>query len=217
MNTLFASPLILSSVLLVVAVVILLWAELKSSRSGVVWAKPVASTMFIVTALLAGAMASLYGQLILLALILSCLGYVFLIPKRQVFFVVGLGSFLVAHVIFSGAFIQLPLDPLLLTGATIAMLAFAIIVLRWLSPHLPDGLRIAVFAYVGAISLMVVLAGGTISAVGPQLALGAVMFAVSDLFVARERFVSPSVINRIWGLPLYYSAQLVFALSIQNH
>jgi uncharacterized membrane protein YhhN len=54
------------------------------------------------------------------------------------------------------------------------------------------------------------------AAAGPQLLIGAVMFAVSDIFVARDRFVSPSVANRLWGLPLYYAAQLIFALSTQN-
>ena len=62
---------------------------------------------------------------------------------------------------------------------------------------------------------MVVLAGGTMAATGLQLVIAAVMFAVSDIFVARDRFVSPSVVNRLWGLPLYYAAQLIFALSTQ--
>jgi len=71
-------------------------------------------------------------------------------------------------------------------------------------------------SYLAAISLMVVLAAGTMAAAGPQLLIGALMFAVSDIFVARDRFVSPSVANRLWGLPLYYGAQLIFALSTQN-
>ena len=101
--------------------------------------------------------------------------------------------------------------------AAIATSIFAVIILRWLWPHLPDKLRLAVIAYVGAIFLMVVLAGGTVTAVQPQLLGGAILFAVSDIFVARERFISSSVANRLWGLPLYYAAQLVFALSIQSH
>ena len=96
------------------------------------------------------------------------------------------------------------------------MTIVAIAILRWLWPHLPDGMRPAVAAYVIAISLMVILASGTITGFGPQLAIGAVMFAVSDIFVARERFVTSSVANRLWGLPLYYAAQIVLALSVQN-
>ena len=41
----------------------------------------------------------------------------------------------------------------------------------------------------------------------------AVAFYLSDVSVARDRFVAPGFGNRIWGLPLYYAAQLLFALS----
>lgn len=215
MNTLPASALVLSSTFLATAVGALLWAELKSSWLGVWLIKPVASTLFVITALLAGALASSYGRLILLGLLLSWLGDVFLISKRQLFFIVGLGSFLLAHVAFSGAFLLQSLKVLPLTLAATATVVFAIIILRWLWPHLSHSFRPAVVSYLAAISLMVVLASGTMAAAGPQLLIGAVMFAVSDIFVARERFVSPSVVNRLWGLPLYYAAQLIFALSTQ--
>jgi len=89
---------VLSSTSLATAVAALLWAELKSSRLGIWLIKPVASTLFVITALLAGALASSYGRLILLGLLFSWLGDVLLIPKRQLFFVAGLGSFLLAHV-----------------------------------------------------------------------------------------------------------------------
>ena len=215
MNTLPAMALVLSGAFLAIAVAALLWAELKLSRLGVWLLKPIASTLFVITALLAGALASSYGRLILLGLLFSWLGDVFLIPKRQLFFIAGLGSFLMAHVAFSGAFLLQPLAVLPLALAATAMVVVAIIVLRWLWPHLPHNFRPAVVSYLGAISLMVVLASGTMSATGLQLVIGAVMFAASDIFVARDRFVSPSVANRLWGLPLYYAAQLNFALSTQ--
>jgi uncharacterized membrane protein YhhN len=216
LNTLPTSALVLSGTFLATAVAALLWAELKSSRLGIWLIKPVASTLFVITALLAGALASSYGQLILLGLLLSWLGDVLLIPKRQLFFIAGLGSFLLAHVAFSGAFLLQPLEVLPLALAAAATVVFATIILRWLWPHLTHDFRPAVVSYLAAISLMVVLAAGTIATAGPQLLVGAAMFAVSDIFVARDRFVSPSVANKLWGLPLYYGAQLIFALSTQN-
>lgn len=216
MNAVPTSALVLSGTLLAAAVAALLWAELKSSRLGIWLVKPVASTLFVITALLAGALGSSYGRLMLLGLLFSWLGDVLLIPKRTPFFIAGLASFLLAHLTFSGAFLLLPLDVLPLALAATGMLVVAIIVLRWLWPHLPHGFRPAVGAYLAAISLMVVLANGTMPAAGPLLLIGAVMFAASDVFVARERFVSPSVANRLWGLPLYYMAQLIFALSIRD-
>ena len=216
MNTLSASALVLSGTFLATAVAALLWAELKSSRLGIWLIKPVASTLFVITALFAGALDSFFGRLILLGLLLSWLGDVLLIPKRQLFFIAGLGSFLLAHLAFSGAFLLRPLEALPLTIAATATVVIAIFILRWLWPHLTHNFRPAIVSYLVAISLMVVLAAGTMAAAGPQLLIGAVMFAVSDVFVARDRFVAPSVANRLWGLPLYYAAQLIFALSTQN-
>jgi hypothetical protein len=45
--------------------------------------------------------------------------------------------------------------------------------------------------------------------------LGAVMFYASDLSVARDRFVKRGFLNRVWGLPLYYAAQLVLASTVR--
>ena len=43
---------------------------------------------------------------------------------------------------------------------------------------------------------------------------GALLFYLSDLFVARNRFMEKSFINRLMGLPLYYTAQFLLAFSI---
>jgi hypothetical protein len=40
-----------------------------------------------------------------------------------------------------------------------------------------------------------------------------VLFWLSDLCVARERFVTQGFVNRAIGLPLYYGAVLVLALA----
>ena len=62
---------------------------------------------------------------------------------------------------------------------------------------------------------MVALAVGTVAAHGhPTILVGAVMFYLSDLSVARERFVRSGFVNRIWGLPAYYVAQLILAWTI---
>ena len=56
---------------------------------------------------------------------------------------------------------------------------------------------------------------GASGATGLWLLLaGAFAFYVSDLAVARERFVSSSFLNRAWGLPLYYGAQILLAASV---
>jgi hypothetical protein len=39
-------------------------------------------------------------------------------------------------------------------------------------------------------------------------------FYLSDLFVARQRFVAPAFANRLYGLPLYYLGQFLLAFSV---
>jgi uncharacterized membrane protein YhhN len=46
------------------------------------------------------------------------------------------------------------------------------------------------------------------------LGLGSVLFFVSDISVARERFIKPSFRNQLWGPPCYFSAQFLLAFSI---
>jgi uncharacterized membrane protein YhhN len=53
---------------------------------------------------------------------------------------------------------------------------------------------------------------------GRPLALwvGALLFYVSDLAVARNRFVAPGFANRAWGLPAYYAGQMLLASTLMT-
>jgi len=46
-------------------------------------------------------------------------------------------------------------------------------------------------------------------------AVGAFLFYLSDLFVAREKFVKSEILNQAVGLPLYYIGQIFIASSLQ--
>ena len=46
------------------------------------------------------------------------------------------------------------------------------------------------------------------------VAAGALLFYVSDLAVARHRFVKAELLNRAIGLPLYYAGQVLIAMSV---
>lgn len=73
-------------------------------------------------------------------------------------------------------------------------------------------MRVPVVAYVLVITTMVALAAGAASEHRSwALLVGAVAFYLSDLSVARDRFVAPGFANRVWGLPLYFFAQLLLA------
>lgn len=198
-----------------IALALLLVSEARGSRAGVwVW-KPLASTGFVATALAAGALDTSYGRWVVAALVLSWWGDVLLIPRARAAFALGLASFLAGHLAFAAGFVARGVSlPWLLATAAVLLLP-ALVVLRWLAPHVPDALRIPVRAYVVAISSMVACAFGTWAhAGGGGLLLGALMFFVSDLAVARERFVAHGFVNKTWGLPLYYGGQLLLAASV---
>jgi uncharacterized membrane protein YhhN len=197
------------------ALVALLVAERRGSRPGVWLAKPLASTAFVAAAFLWGGASSTYGRLVLLALCLSWVGDVLLIPRKTVYFLAGLGSFLIAHLVFAGAFAQQAQGGVGLVIGGTAMAAFGLGVLRWLWPLLDTRMRVAVVGYVAAISAMVTLASGTVATSGPALLAGAIAFAVSDVFVARQRFVRRSFLNKASGLPLYYAGQLLLASTVR--
>lgn len=198
------------------AVGALLWADRRDWRPGVWVAKPLAATIFVVAALDAGALATPYGRAVLAALALSWLGDVLLLPRRSPrVFQAGVTSFLLGHLAFVAAFAVRGLEAVA-GWITLAVLALPLaLALRWLRPHVPVNMRIAVGAYMAVITAMVACAVATVAHAGnPAIAVGAAMFYVSDLSVARDRFVAEAFANRLWGLPLYFAAQLVLASTV---
>ena len=203
-------------VLTTIMVVGLLVSEYLENEPGKWITKPLASTGFIGAAWMAGAWESPYGRGVLLALGLCWLGDVLLIPvKKPGIFKAGIFSFLLGHIAFAVAFIIRGLNGTYCGVAVILLILPARIILRWLSPSLPAEMRLPVYAYILVISVMVALAAGTLGN-NPTLLipLGAVLFFCSDLSVARDRFITPDFINRFWGLPMYYAAQLIFAATV---
>jgi uncharacterized membrane protein YhhN len=198
------------------ALAALLAAEWRGPR-GLAWvAKPLASAGFVALALRAGAAHSAYGRVVLAALLFCWLGDVLLLPRgARRAFLAGLASFLAGHVAFAAAFALRGVDAVACAAAAAAVGLTAALALRWLAPHVPPRMVWPVRAYVAAISAMAVLAAGAARASGdPVIAAGAAAFFVSDLAVARERFVRATPWNRAWGLPLYYAGTLLLAASV---
>ncbi len=209
------SPTIVFALLTAVAMVAFLIFERSGSLLGRWLCKPLASAAFVATALAAGAAHSVYGRFIVAALVFSWLGDVLLIPKST--FLGGLGSFLVGHLLFAAAFVVRGVAPVEAGIAGLVACCAAVPVGIWLLPHVEKKMRLPVIVYMVAISLMVSLAVGSYVFRPSPLALaGAVAFYLSDLSVARDRFVAPGFVNRLWGIPLYYVAQLLFAWSVTS-
>lgn len=195
-----------------VFVVLLLIAQ-RARRRDLAWIfKPLAAACFVAVGALAGALETAWGTVLFAGLLLAALGDVLLIPKDKRAFLAGLFAFLLGHVAYAIAFGMRGLDLHWTLGTALALALVAAPVLRWLWPHVSRKMRGPVVAYVIVITAMVALAAGTHAALGDaRILLGALGFYLSDLAVARERFVKSSFMNRAWGQPLYFGAQLLLA------
>jgi uncharacterized membrane protein YhhN len=189
-----------------------LMSEYKHNQIGIWIFKTLAALGFIVAALGSGATSTPYGVTILIGLFLCLGGDVLLIPKSKTIFLLGIGSFLLGHIAFAIAFGRAGFDQNSALIVTVPMLILAGFILRWLWPHLDSLMQKAVPAYIAAITVMVILAVGCAVKHGaPSVAIGAIGFMFSDIAVARERFVSSNLLNKLWGTPLYFGSQIVIA------
>ncbi len=177
-------------------------------------AKMLAATGFLVVAVAAGAFDTDFGPIILVGLALSWVGDLLLTFTNRQAFLGGLVAFLLGHVAYVAAFAVRGLSGVVLVVALLGAILVAAAVVPWLLPHVSDDMRVPVLAYVVVISAMLVTAAGTHgSEVDWRIVGGAALFYVSDIFVARDRFVAPGRINRLAGLPLYFAGQLLLAWS----
>lgn len=188
------------------------WRDWRTIR----WvSKMTASSAFVVLAVMNGAADSMYGSLILLALVFSWVGDALLLSLRNAFLLSGIAAFFFAHAAFAAAFATQPLDTTWLAIALVILTVAASVFLHWLWKYLKPFYRIAVPVYLAAITIMTSIAiAVSVSALSPLTAIGALAFTISDVSVALNRFVERKITNKIWGLPLYYVAQLLFAMSV---
>ena len=157
-----------------------------------------------------------YNLYIISALVFCLIGDVFLLREDQ--FIYGLGSFLIAHLIFSFGFITL-------NGLTKRILPFFILLfiggayLLFLKPGLGE-LFIPVIIYLTVILFMVWQAIG-VSLDGQKddlklLGVAACLFAFSDALIAFNKFIQPMEYAGIFVLSTYWLAIFFMAASTQE-
>ena len=203
-------------VLCILAVFGLLIVEKSGSVAGKWLTKPLAAAAYLWFAISLGGLETTYGRWILLGLTLCFVGDVLLIPRgRKGWFRIGIVAFLAGHLAYITAFLHLPIEFLGLILGNLLAGGLAWLVWAWLGTKLPTDYRRLVAVYVIVICAMLVAAFGAADGVDRwTIALGAAMFALSDVSVARDRFVSKAFVNRAWGLPLYFTAQLILASTV---
>jgi uncharacterized membrane protein YhhN len=197
----------------------LLYFEKTGHPSGKVLTKTAASSLFILTALVQPHALAGYFYLLLAGLIFCLGGDVFLALPQAKMFLLGLVSFLLGHVFYVICFFYVADKSHWTWIGCLVGLLFSGLVFLWLRPHL-GSMLIPVIAYIIVITVMVIgawtVAGDAkLNLPGRMMVwIGAWSFYLSDIFVARDRFIKSALINRFIGLPLYYGGQFMLAFSI---
>lgn len=188
------------------AVAALLWCE-ATGRSRAA-AKITASACFVALPFAGDAdLGSSYALAVIAGLIFGALGDVALLGDSSAAVLRGLVLFLIGHLAYIAAF-----APAAELGviAIAAGGAFVIVGAVIIAPK-AGKLAMPVRAYAAVIGAMVAVA--IAQPRGWLVPTGAVLFALSDLAVARQRFVKKSLANKLLGLPTYYAGQLLIAWS----
>jgi uncharacterized membrane protein YhhN len=198
---------------------ILLYYEYREDRRGLLPAKTALSALFVITALVQPHPTPAYYHLLLIGLLFCLTGDVFLALPQDRMFRLGLVSFLVGHVFYIVAFFTTARVSAWTWWGTLVALIVSGWIYLWLRPRL-GGMNGPVLAYIVVITVMV---SGAWSIWGDarlawagriMIFAGACCFYISDIFVARDRFVKRGALNRFIGLPLYYGGQFLLAFSV---
>ncbi len=197
-----------------VAAVTWLLTAVRRDQNVTQWlAKPTASAVFVAFGLMRADFGSAFDLWMVTGLILGMAGDVLLIEQRT--FRWGLLTFLAGHAAYIVAFDRAQSFSTWSLVVLLPLVITAVLVTLWLWPH-TSSLRGAVLAYIVIISLMA-WGGIALSLSGAlpiRVGIGATLFFLSDLAVARHRFVKAAFLNRAIGLPAYYAGQMLLALTL---
>lgn len=197
---------------------LLLRCEKRESGAALLATKTALSALFIVAAAVQPPGLPGYRTWLMAGLLFCLGGDVFLALPQGRAFLLGLVSFLIGHVLYLVAFLHLTRPDLLTLVGSIIVFAISAAIYVWLRPHL-GSMNAPVVGYIVVISLMLsaawgVLSGSSAPSAGKGMIFaGALCFYVSDVFVARDRFLRNEFLNRLVGLPLYYCGQFLLAFS----
>ncbi|MBI5583561.1 MAG: lysoplasmalogenase [Deltaproteobacteria bacterium] len=196
----------------------LLYFEKIGQPRGRLAVKSILSLLFVVTVFLQPNAQTLFGRLLAAGLVLCLWGDVFLALPGLKWFRAGLVAFLLGHLLYVAAFTRLAPGADWISFGALVILAASGGAYLWLRPHLGE-MHIPVAAYILVITVMLFGALAVYRQTGlafsgkTMIFLGATLFYLSDLFVARDQFVKKEFSNRLIGLPLYYGGQFLLAFS----
>lgn len=146
-----------------------------------------------------------------IALFFSLLGDVFLMFGGELYFMLGLGAFLMAHVfyilLFKGQFKFNLMSIFPFVGATLSYFMF-------IKSGIDPNLLIPVSVYCLVITLMGIFAAGrkTNNSSYNLVLMGSVLFIISDSLIAYNKFYAPLPASSFWVMSTYGLAQFLIVL-----
>lgn len=205
---------------LVALVVLLVVAELRGNRRARFILKPLSTLLVIAIASVAFLEPfhhPIYTIGVLIGLAFSFGGDVALMYENRKAFMAGLVLFLCAHIAYTTTFALFTGLTALDLVSTLLLMVAALWFYRLIAPNLGT-LRVPVIIYIVIISAMVNRAIATLASPilggmpAVMIALGAILFYISDMILATARFWKPFRYHRI-SLAFYYAGQLGLALA----
>lgn len=203
-----------------------LWAEYQINHLLIYFTKPLLVSLLAIFFLIeTKADSGKFRNLVLAALIFSVLGDTFLMfveqnPEKPYFFILGLGSFLIAHLFYMAAFLTYPSKkegyikrkPQMAIPFLIFLLSFN----SYLYPAVPLALKVPVILYslaIVAMSLSAVNLNGKIADRSfVWLLSGVLLFVFSDTIIGLNKFM-PEAVHwanpRILIMSTYLAAQFL--------
>jgi len=201
-----------------------IWTEYHWVPKKFFYTKAVSSLLFVAIGVMGFVLLKItpdYALLIILALVMGLVGDLFLVFSASVkCFIIGLFAFLIGQIIYGITFLKF--------GGFMAydLIIYAVVVAASLIVYKKSSLelgklKIPVLFYVLIIAFMYSMAmslmykGGFDTATTILIVIGANLFLASDAVLAFVRFKKDSkAALRGVNLALYYSAQIILALSI---
>lgn len=203
----------------IILLTILLYYENRQNISGLLPAKTLLSSLFVLAVLVQSHPMTHYYQFLLAGLLLCLVGDICLAFQQEKMFLLGLISFLLGHVSYIIGFFYVAHPGVWTWGGSIIVLCISSGIYFRLKPHL-GAMKTPVLFYCIVITVMLsgawsVLDNSRLTLSGRLMVfVGAFLFYISDVFVARDRFLKKEFFNRIIGLPLYYTGQFTLAFSV---
>lgn len=208
---------ILLLILIGISASLAITADIKGIRKMLFVFKPL-STILIICLATVSYSSSLYFAFVLSALCLSLIGDIALMFKSDKAFLIGLVSFLLAHILYGSIFFRLAssfsLSHLYILLSIILLNTFVYV---FLYPSLGN-MKLPVLFYVLIISFMLwrafCILVDEVSLRNILISLGALFFFISDLLLAYDKFKKEIKLLPLYNLATYFTAQSLFAISV---